>query len=176
MKPSDQATLPPGGLDEHELGTRHSPPPSTAPNPSLRNQVDPAIERPPQVEPGLDHQASTPEQDARLNEHEALHQPEQESPESRARALGKAVKAHAEPASSPHSTRQPPVIEHSFASRSAPRMGFLSDTASKSHETMGNVLSKLSKFREGRNRSSRDPAESPETTVSLRIPMSFLPW
>ena len=175
MKSSDQAALPPGGLDEHELGTRYSPPPSTAPSPSLRNQVDTAIERPPQVEPGLDHQSSTPEQDARLKEHKALHPPEQESPESRSGALRKAFKAHAEPFSSPHSTRQPAVIEHSFASRSAPQMGFLSDTASKSHDTMGNVLSKLSKFREGRNRSSRDPAESPETTVSLRLPMSFLP-
>lgn len=127
MKSSVQAALPPEGSEEHQLGTRHSLSPSTAPGPSTRNQVDPAIEQPPapQVQPGLDHHRSpTPRQDTSLNEHKALGSPGQEPSKSSSGEVGKAYKGHAEPFASPQSTRLPPVIEHSFASRSSPTKNF----------------------------------------------------
>ena len=174
MESSDQATLPPGGSDEHQLATSHSLSPSTAPGPSPRNQVDPAIEQlsAPQIEVGRDHHTPAPEQDQRLSEHRALGSPEQESSKPSSGALGKAYKAHAEPSSPPHNTRQSPFIEHSFASRSSPEKGFLSDTTSKSPETMGSVLSKLERLEKRVSRASRDQAESPETIVSHRLSVS----
>ena len=149
MKSSDQAALPPGGSEEDQLATRHSLSPSKASGPSPRNQVGPAVEQLSafQVKPSR----------------KALHLPEQQSSKSIPGAYGKAQKAHAEPFISPQSTRQGPVVENFFASRSPPEMGFLSDTTSKIYESMGNVLSKFSKPRK------RDPPESPETTVSLRF-------